>query len=165
MRRILREKISWECWESNLGPLGAKREWYPLCHAVPPNIRKIVSHQSETFNSDWCLRTNTVFDAGSEKRPELWFRLNRFTSIFFLSWEMKSVMKSLATSSITRCKNYWKQALWTAWLLDRQDRISGKVPLLKNLQVINIVCSLSTWVEAISHTKIILYQGIEYSLV
>ena len=128
----------------------------------PPNIHKIVSHQSETFYSDLWLRTNTVFDAGSEKRPELWFRLNRFTSIFFLSWEMKSVMKSLATSSITRCKNYWKQALWTVWLLDRQDRISGKVPLLENLQVINIVCSLSTWVEAISHTKIILLQGIEY---
>ena len=34
-RQILAEKNSWECWESNPGPLGAKRKCYPLCYAAP----------------------------------------------------------------------------------------------------------------------------------
>ena len=41
-------KISWECQELNLGPLGAKPECYPLCSAapspLPPNDASGVFH-------------------------------------------------------------------------------------------------------------------------
>ena len=32
--RILQKKNSWECQETNPGPLGTKRERYPLCYAA-----------------------------------------------------------------------------------------------------------------------------------
>ena len=47
------EKKSWECQESNLGPLGAQQERYPLCFEAPNYQFILYSSLQITPEREW----------------------------------------------------------------------------------------------------------------
>ena len=65
----------WERWDSNPGPLGAKRERYPLCYAAPfPQVffaveAKLVS--GETSNDDKDHNDDDDVDSGNADSADI----------------------------------------------------------------------------------------------
>ena len=56
------KKISWECQDLNPGPLGAKRERYPLCYAAPKLDSGDRTHFPATPLTSWLLLSSSMLD-------------------------------------------------------------------------------------------------------
>ena len=145
-RKILREKNSWERQESNLGPLGVKRERYPLCSAASLNLDSAALMPSYSSLFSFSIR----FKPEATCLTSRFFPLNR--TLVKVEISDSRSLRNLPTFSLWQIltkeswpwlKAIYPNSLGIDWNRDFQKYASLQIIAIKSMKIFSLIISIS----------------------